>query len=210
MGYHGFRWASMEFRSKTLGSKVLMPLNPWPGQLWPGQRRTIYRLRRHWRARRQVLTSFLLCSLRIRPAPMLPCEKKSARRPVSRVLSPPCGGGWPFLWDARYRTPRATDPDGSAETRPARERPAIPTWSCSRWGLPCRRRRRRRGALLPHHFTLAARPPWGGAGLAVCFCGTFPEVALAGRYPAPCFRGARTFLPPPERRAAIRPSGCPT
>ena len=27
------------------------------------------------------------------------------------------------------------------------------------------------------------------------FCGTFPEVALAGRYPAPCLRGARTFLP---------------
>ena len=26
------------------------------------------------------------------------------------------------------------------------------------------------------------------------FCGTFPEVALAGRYPAPCFHGARTFL----------------
>ncbi|GAC1040619.1 hypothetical protein thsrh120_06230 [Rhizobium sp. No.120] len=28
------------------------------------------------------------------------------------------------------------------------------------------------------------------------FCGTFPEVAPAGRYPAPCFRGARTFLTP--------------
>ncbi len=26
------------------------------------------------------------------------------------------------------------------------------------------------------------------------FCGTFPEVTLAGCYPAPCFRGARTFL----------------
>jgi len=35
--------------------------------------------------------------------------------------------------------------------------PAAPTWSCSRWGLPCRRRCRQRGALLPHHFTLAAR-----------------------------------------------------
>jgi hypothetical protein len=32
--------------------------------------------------------------------------------------------------------------------------------------------------------------------LAVCFCGTFPKVALAGRYPAPYFRGARTFLSP--------------
>ena len=27
------------------------------------------------------------------------------------------------------------------------------------------------------------------------FCGTFPEVTPAGCYPAPCFRGARTFLP---------------
>jgi len=101
--------------------------------------------------------------------------------------------------------------------RPARQRqpkpvpPAAPTWSCSRWGLPCRRRCRRRGALLPHHFTLAARRPEGRTGSAVCFCGTFPGVAPAGRYPAPYLRGARTFLPPPgtwpERRAAIRPSG---
>ena len=28
------------------------------------------------------------------------------------------------------------------------------------------------------------------------FCGTFPRVAPAGRYPAPYFRGARTFLSP--------------
>jgi len=27
------------------------------------------------------------------------------------------------------------------------------------------------------------------------FCGTFPRVAPAGRYPAPLIRGARTFLP---------------
>src|SRR3989338_4227000 len=36
------------------------------------------------------------------------------------------------------------------------------------------------------------------------FCGTFPGVAPAGRYPAPCFRGARTFLC--TNAAAIRPS----
>src|SRR6184192_2109705 len=52
--------------------------------------------------------------------------------------------------------------------------------------------------LLPVGFTL---PPKGGTGLAVCFCGTFPGVAPAGRYPAPCLRGARTFLPPPTRMA---------
>ena len=33
------------------------------------------------------------------------------------------------------------------------------------------------------------------AGRRFAFCGTFPGVAPAGRYPAPCFRRARTFLP---------------
>ena len=37
------------------------------------------------------------------------------------------------------------------------------------------------------------------------FCGTFPGVTPAGCYPAPCFRGARTFLPRPKwTKAAIR------
>src|SRR3954467_6731554 len=39
-------------------------------------------------------------------------------------------------------------------------------------------------------------PPLRQSGSAVCFCGTFPRVAPAGGYPAPCLRGARTFLPP--------------
>jgi len=37
---------------------------------------------------------------------------------------------------------------------------AVPIWSCSRWGLPCRSRCRDRGALLPHHFNLAWPKPW--------------------------------------------------
>ncbi len=37
------------------------------------------------------------------------------------------------------------------------------------------------------------------------FCGTFPGVTPAGRYPAPFFRGARTFLPISCDRG--RPSG---
>ena len=39
------------------------------------------------------------------------------------------------------------------------------------------------------------------------FCGTFPRVAPAGRYPAPLFHGARTFLCP--RAAAIQPTDQP-
>ena len=87
---------------------------------------------------------------------------------------------------------------------PANGMPAAPTWSCSRWGFPCRRRYRRRGALLPHRFTLAARRIFPD-GRRCTFCGTFPGVAPAGRYPAPYLRGARTFLPPP--RGGERPSG---
>jgi hypothetical protein len=37
------------------------------------------------------------------------------------------------------------------------------------------------------------------------FCGTFPGVAPAGRYPAPCLHGARTFLC--GEAAVIRPTG---
>jgi len=57
---------------------------------------------------------------------------------------------------------------------------------CSQWGLPCRSCCHARGALLPHHFTLTLR--------RFVFCGAFPRVTPAGSYPAPCLRGARTFL----------------
>lgn len=40
-------------------------------------------------------------------------------------------------------------------------------------------------------------------------CGTFPKVTLAGRYPAPSFHGARTFLPCKSARAAARPTDRP-
>ena len=80
---------------------------------------------------------------------------------------------------------------------------AVPIWSCSRWGLPCRSCCQERGALLPHHFNLAAA---FRAGRRCHFCGAVPGVAPAGRYPAPCFRGARTFLEPIAEPAVIRPS----
>ena len=88
-----------------------------------------------------------------------------------------------------------------------RSRHAAPIWFCSRWGLPCHHRFRRRGALLPHPFTLTRRRlSFGGR---FTFCGTFPGVAPAGRYPAPCLHGARTFLPRTQKgtKATIRPSG---
>jgi hypothetical protein len=55
----------------------------------------------------------------------------------------------------------------------------------------------------PFHPCRQAQSP----GRRFAFCGTFPGVAPAGCYPAPCFRGARTFLPPCRNRRKGRPSG---
>src|SRR5215469_2195704 len=120
-----------------------------------------------------------------------------ARRRVSRVLSrrqrETKRRGWPFLWDARRRAPHATHPSGGAEVRLASQNlamPAAPTRSCSRWGFPCRRRCRRRGALLPHRFTLAARPGIPGRGGGVL------SVALSLGSPPPGVTWHRTSVEP--------------
>jgi hypothetical protein len=78
--------------------------------------------------------------------------------------------------------------------------------------------------LLPVGFTVplplpvarwALTPPFHpcrGEPRRSVFCGTVPGVAPAGRYPAPCFRGARTFLPRAlsgDAAAAVRPADGP-
>ena len=100
--------------------------------------------------------------------------------------------------------------------RPARRRrhcrrpPAAPTWSCSRWGFPCRRRCRQRGALLPHHFTLAARRFVISEPVGARRC---VSVALSLGSPPPGVTRHRASVEPglssprDMQRAAIRPSG---
>ena len=56
----------------------------------------------------------------------------------------------------------------------------------------------------PFHPYLQPGPRGVGAR-RFAFCGAFPGVAPAGRYPAPCLRGARTFLSLAE--AAVQPTG---
>ncbi len=79
-----------------------------------------------------------------------------------------------------------------------------------------------RWALTPPFHPCPWRPtPFGeGRRGRSVLCGTFPEVALAGRWPAPSSRGARTFLQrgiapppaaarPPGTTAFVRPGGAP-
>ncbi|AWY95377.1 Hypothetical protein CB129slpB_0664 [Propionibacterium freudenreichii] len=63
---------------------------------------------------------------------------------------------------------------------PARARNPRPSWSCSGWGLPCRRSHLRRGGLLHRRFTLTRL-----LGRFV-FCGTVPRVTPGGCCPPPC------------------------
>ncbi len=104
-----------------------------------------------------------------------------ARRPVSRVLSPPCGDGRPFLCDARYRAPDATNPGGGAGLPPdtVLPHPAAPIRSCSRWGLPCHPCCQGRGALLPHRFTLACSPKTAGGLFSVALSLGSPPPAVS-------------------------------
>ena len=86
---------------------------------------------------------------------------------------------------------------------------AVPIWSCSRWGLPCRVRCRPRGALLPHRFTLAARRDRSLRCEAVCFLWRYPWGRPRRTLSGTVFPWSPDF--PPDRalrrsRAAIRPS----
>jgi hypothetical protein len=140
--------------------------------------------------------------------------RKNARRRVSRVLSRPRR----TVGRAGMAIPLGRSSPSASCDRPERRRegspgisttemPAAPTWSCSRWGFPCRHRCRQRGALLPHRFTLAARrvfPRQAGGVLSV---------ALSLGSPPPGVTRHRTSVEPGlssprhRRRAAIRPSG---
>ena len=127
-----------------------------------------------------------------------PCDTPDARRERDpgqagrspcKPVSVPVRGRAAAIHLERLLPGASSDPPGTL----ARRAVALPPiWSCSTWGLPCRRGRPRRGALLPHHFTLTP-----GTG-AVFFLWHFPSATpredaarpLAGTLPC----GDRTFL----------------
>jgi len=108
-----------------------------------------------------------------------------------------------------------TIPLGRSSPNASRDRPgrrsgngscAVPIWSCSRWGLPCRSRCRDRGALLPHRFTLASpRKEIGGLFSVALSLGSPPADVIRHRVSVEPGLSSplRTFV---LTRAAIRPS----
>ncbi len=107
---------------------------------------------------------------------------------------------WPFLWDVRYRTPRATDPDGDPKDR-STCRPYLVLLPVG-LAMP---------SLLPESRCALTAPfqpcrtfrVLGG----VIFCGAVPGVAPGGCYPSPCPSWSPDFPRLSFRRdAAIRPS----
>ena len=78
-------------------------------------------------------------------------------------------------------------------------RHTAPIWSCSRWGLPCRRCCQPRGALLPHPFTLT--PAETGA---VCSLWHYPWGRPRRTLSGTVVPWSPDF-PPPRKRGGDRP-----
>ena len=106
-------------------------------------------------------------------------------------------------WDACHQTPRATDPGDRVRTPCWPYQLTTPIWSCSRWGLPCRRRYRLRGApTAPFHPTTQSK-----SYRRFAFCGTFlgspPPGITRHRVPMEPGLSSLKLL----TRAVTRPSG---
>ena len=129
-------------------------------------------------------------------------QMKCVRWPISRVLYPRERGdghsSGTFVTERLVRPTRATGPT---------DRPVRRTERALLYGLAP-------GGVYPaaivtdgavrSYRTLSPLPAKSGR---FAFCGTFPGVAPAGCYPAPCLCGARTFLPCPGEPGQKRPPG---
>ncbi|GKX32385.1 MAG: hypothetical protein MnENMB40S_00030 [Rhizobiaceae bacterium MnEN-MB40S] len=126
-------------------------------------------------------------------------KRQPACKPGSVWQRHEYGIAWqPFLWDRICILPLATNPGDDPETGPdLRPRHpysvllpvgfAMPFLSpATRWALT--------PPFHPYPAGIQVRDRTGIQAGRFTFCGTIPGVAPAGCYPAPCFRGARTFL----------------
>src|SRR5579862_2908398 len=125
------------------------------------------------------------------------------------------GRGWPFIWDARLRTPPATDPSGGAKGPPGGAGAADA--ACRSYlvllpvgfSLPPTLPPARCALTAPFHPCRPCRPMTGRHGLGGVF-----SVALSLGSPPPAVNRHRTSVEPglsspgaQAPKAAIRPSG---
>jgi len=101
-------------------------------------------------------------------------------KPGSVPVNPRVDRKWPFIWDARYRTPRATYPDNSAEMR-LRGRAPMPSLLGLAPGGVCRAGYVAITAVRSYRTLSPLPADLNGRGRRFAFCGTFPRVAPAGR-----------------------------
>jgi hypothetical protein len=123
-------------------------------------------------------------------------------RPVSRVLS-----GAAIHLGCTSPCTSSDLPGNPCGPHGAAEAACSPIWSCSGWGLPCRR------VLPPARCALTApfhpcRPAGRGFGRSV-FCGTFRGLASPRRYLAPCPAEPGLSSPLHDARKRRQGSGCP-
>ncbi len=131
---------------------------------------------------------------------------ENARRPVSRVLSAPCGAGRPFLWDAHCCAPHATNPGCGAEMLLRH-----------RSGLPASAAGRPYSVLLPVGFTLPPLSPGARCALAAPFhpcrrriapdAGGLFSVALSLGSPPPAVSRHRIPVEPGLSSTGLLPPG---
>jgi hypothetical protein len=126
----------------------------------------------------------------VRDAPVAPRDGHSSGTPVARRLARPT---------------RTTGPETGPRRAGARRRRPYLVLLPVGFTVPPPLPAPRCALTAPFHPHPQAMPTRPGPGGQTALCGTFPGVAPAGRYPAPCFRGARTFLSRVASRATIRP-----
>ena len=129
-------------------------------------------------------------------------------KPGSVVLGPYRRGRWPFIWDARYRAPRAINPGGEVRKRTLQGMPPLldlaPGGVCRATSVA--------GSAVRSCRTLSPLPPvWWPE--AVCFLWHFPWGCPRRVLPGTMFPWSPDFPPFPYPRdrgpwgtAAIRPS----
>jgi len=215
MGYHGIAWAVNTFSNKNRRSRnvphrlvieghdeskvlILFYWKPSSQRLAPRSPGGIGRGAKPSAASR---ASARISSVRSLTQAQNVARWNGARRSVSRVLSRANAGMAIHL--GRSSPNASRDRPERRRGRPARRRRLLASVACRSYlvllpvgfAVPPPLPAARCALTAPFHpCRPLAAPRCARRAWRCIFCGTFPGVAPAGRYPAPRLRGARTFL----------------